>query len=151
MPADNNSPPRRSRTTSLPAASPSSQQQAELIKRPQSPLHISSSSLSSSDIEEENFEADDETSRNSTRRPSSVAKEEIAQARRLSQKISGDDLISEKEKEERSGKTSSIQSSKESVSLFGSIYSFGGAVWNFIRGNNNIDIGNNLSLFFRSY
>lgn len=90
-----------------------------------------------SDIEEEdNFEADDETSQITSRRPSTVAKEEIAQARRLNERISGNGNVSINNPSPNLSSVSSVQSSTGSskISLFGSLYSLGGAVLSFIRG-----------------
>ena len=90
-----------------------------------------------SDIEEENYEADDETSQIDSRRPSTVAREEIAQARRLSERLSsGTSKNSSPILLVNSTTDSSLPSSTGSTksSLFGSIYSLGGAVWSFIRG-----------------
>lgn len=123
-------PLRRSRTQSLPSV-----HDQEPIKRSQSPLHTSCKV--EEEAEEENFEADDETSTKSiSRRPSTVAKEEIAQARRLSEKLSNTNDTSHsnviKSNDTRTTKESS--SNNRSNSLFGTIYSMGGSFWNFIRG-----------------
>lgn len=112
---------RRTRVQSLPAAA-----QPSVLKD----QHIFESDIE----EEENFEADDETSQINSRRPSTVAKEEIAQARRLNERISGN--VSINNQSPNLSSVSSVQSSTggSKTSLFGSLYSLGGAVLSFIRG-----------------
>lgn len=128
-----NQPLRRSRTQSLPTGVAPSQQ--EPFKRFKSPLHVS---CEADEEVEDNFEADDEIStRNSSRRPSTVAKEEIAQARRLNNEIISSNSKSKSENaaiDARGGSKESV-SSNRSNSLFGTMYSIGGSFWNFIRGN----------------
>lgn len=87
------------------------------------------------EIEEENFEADDEISHMASRRPSTVAKEEIAQARRLSEILNDSSQKSSPVLLVNSSDTNlSISSETSSRSFLGSIYSLSGAVWSFIRG-----------------
>lgn len=76
-------------------------------------------------IEEINEEIEDLAQ---SRRPSSIAKEEISQARRFSEKLSAPSSPSESSSEQPAAANSSTHS------LMGSIYSLGGAVWSFIRG-----------------
>lgn len=114
---------RRTRVQSLPASS--------------HPSDLKDQHIFESDIEEEdNFEADDETSQITSRRPSTVAKEEIAQARRLNERISGNGNISINNPSPNLSSVSSVQNSTggSKTSLFGSLYSLGGAVLSFIRG-----------------
>lgn len=77
-------------------------------------------------------EADDERSVNDDHTPKQAAKREIAHARKLSK-----NLISQ---HTTHNTTESFEPShthnRPNRSLVGSIYSLGGAVWNFIRGNN---------------
>lgn len=77
------------------------------------------------------YEGDSETHKFS-RNPFTVAKEEIAQARRLNEKmrISGE-LI---ESSELSPTSTSSNENSSNPSLLGSIYSMGEAVFSFIRG-----------------
>ena len=114
---------RRTRVQSLPASSLPDELSQTLKDQ-----HIFES-----DIEDENFEADDETSQINSRRPSTLAKEEIAQARRLNERLS---YISSNKPSPNLSSDSSVQSSAEGskTSLFGSLYSLGGAVLSFIRG-----------------
>lgn len=93
-----------------------------------------------SEIEEENFEADDEISHMASRRPSTVAKEEIAQARRLSERLNDASQKSSPVLLVNSTDTNlSTSSTSSKQSLLGSIYSLGGAVWSFIRGTQTND------------
>lgn len=122
---------KRSRTQSLPVFVPSEQL---------SNLDLNDESEKDSK-EEYNFEADDETSEISSRRPSTVAKEEIDQARRLSAKMSTANrnsspilLVNSTQLASQSSLKSS-DSNESKKSLAGSIYSLGGAVLSFIRGN----------------
>lgn len=112
---------RRTRVQSLPTSSlPDELSQA-----------LNDQRIFESDIEEDNFEADDEATRQmNSRRPSTVAKEEIAQAH---ENLSH---ISSSKPSPNLSSASSVQSSAEGskTSLFGSLYSLGSTVLSFIRG-----------------
>ena len=115
--------------------------------------------ISESD-ESSEFEADDEqVERRSPiyrRQPSIVAKNEISQAKRLSEKLSTSSrntspilLIDSTTTAPPESKKSSFYSLEEDNlnsknSLLDSIYSFGGAVWNFIKGK--VKVKSNLVL-----
>lgn len=110
---------RRTRAQSLPASSTAEFSKDQLVFE--------------SENEEENYEADDETSQINSRRPSNVAKETIAQARRLNERISN---ITSNSPSPNLSSISSVQSSAggSKTSLLGSIYAIGGAVLSFFRG-----------------
>lgn len=113
------------------------------------PVSIPSEELSKLEIEEHvarifedevDFEADDETSGSSSRRPSSVAKQEIDQARRLSEKLStatrnsSPILLVNSTNNASQSSIKSSDSGGSQRSIVGSLYSLGGAVWSYIRG-----------------
>ena len=77
-------------------------------------------------VHDEQIRIDEASRKSSPKKPSVIAKEEIAEARRFSEKLSSPPSPSE-------SLSKSINSS--TPSLLGSIYSIGGAVWSFIRGN----------------
>ena len=80
---------------------------------------------------DENFSIEEIEDLAQSRRPSIIAKEEISQARRFSEKLSAPSSPSESSSEQPAAANSSTHS------LMGSIYSLGGAVWSFIRGKRN--------------
>lgn len=106
---------RRSRTQSLPISEATE-------------FNLSGDTDENFSIEEINEEIEDLAQ---SRRPSSIAKEEISQARRFSEKLSAPSSPSESSSEQPAAANSSTHS------LMGSIYSLGGAVWSFIRGKRN--------------